>query len=654
MFLYKVSLPCSLYKNFTYGYDKLLQEGQFVVCNLRNKITIGVIVGTEKTYSGPVKNIEKVLQWKLAPSQMDFLRWLSNYTLTPLGMCCKLTLPFPIKEIEKLEKKFECLDWRINENKNLAKLNTEQNQSLIEIKKDSEKFSPFLLDGITGSGKTEVYFHAIHEALEKNKQTLVLLPEVSLTKQFVNRFESCFGIKPLVWHNKTTAKNKRLIFNTLYQNTPCVVVGARSSLFLPYKNLGLIVVDEEHDSSYKQEEQIIYNARDAAVMKAKFQKCPIILASATPSLETYHNAEKKLYKTLLLKSRYTQTELPGINLVDMRKKGNKNKKIHFISHELLEGIKENILKKEQTLLFINRRGYSPLLLCDACGFRYDCANCSATLVYHEKENKLKCHHCNHIEAYPQFCKNCGTKDQFFPCGPGIEKLSKEVKQLFPNTSVLEISSDTLSSPKTMDEAFEKITTNQANIIIGTQLMAKGHHFPNLTLVGVIDADMGLSGIDLRACEKTFQLLFQVIGRAGREAKKGKIYIQTHNPENAIIESLKNYDKDSFLQEEYNQRKIFQMPPFSKLASITLSSRKKEDLLKAVSKVSKKIPHSKNFQIIGPSTPPLSKVRGKERRRFLLIAEKEANRQKFISEWLFKEKFPHSVQLSIDIDPISFM
>lgn len=654
--LYKVALPTSLHRQFTYESDDHLKLGQFISCPLRGKQSIGMIIDEDKSYKGLVKKISDVLPWCLNPEQLKFLNWISHYTLTPLGMCTKLMLPFAPKEIEKLTKEIlkpQSLTFDKLTIRNAFTLTNDQKKAVESIRNKANSFAPFLLDGMTGSGKTEVYFDIISDILEKKQQCLILLPEIALSTQWIKRFEDRFGVSPYLWHSQTTSKNKRHVFNQIYKGEPAIVVGARSSLFLPFQNLKFIVVDEEHESSYKQEEQLIYNARDAAIMRAHFENCPILLASATPSLESYHNAKIGRYETLTLEKRYTSVDLPPITIIDRRQKS-KDRRSLYISPPLIKAIQSTIEKQEQSLLFINRRGYAPLTLCNACGHRFECPHCTATLIHHEKTNTLKCHHCNHKENFPDFCPDCGSKDQFIPCGPGVERLYEEAKIIFPDARILVMSSDMFASAKKMKEAIHQILNQEVDIIIGTQIMAKGHHFPNLTLIGVIDADMGLSGMDLRACEKTFQLLFQVAGRAGRSDKQGHIYIQTHNPDHPVIHNLTTYDKKGFLESELEQREAFNMPPFSKLVSITLSSRYKDDLLTACQHLSKTRPIIENLQILGPSIPPIAIVRGLERRRFLVLAEKSLNRQNIIATWVFKTKIPKSVRVSIDIDPLSFL
>ncbi|CAO5674273.1 MAG: Primosomal protein N' [Holosporales bacterium] len=655
MHLYDIALPTPLYKSFTYQSNELLKAGQFVIVPLRNSRTVGLVLKEVQTFNkGILKEIQEVLPWCLTPSQHEFLLWISNYTLSPLGLCQKMMLPFALNEIQKMLKKPLLLQGTENVAlKKIVTLTPDQQFATNEIKKSLNTFTPFLLDGITGSGKTEVYFDVIFDILKNKNQALVLLPEISLTKQWVDRFYERFGFMPHLWHSQIGMKEKRAVFQSLYQGVPLVIVGARSALFLPFKNLKLIVVDEEHDTSYKQEEQLIYNARDAAIVRAKIEQCPIILSSATPSLETYYNSVLQKFKTLTLKNRFKNQELPPVYLVDKRQKS-ETEKGKYISKTVLKELEKNLKNKEQSLLFLNRRGFSPLTLCGACGHRLDCKGCTSYLTYHEKTQTLKCHHCHHEEAFPSCCKECGAKGEFVACGPGVERLSKEVKERFPKAKVLVVSSDMMTSVLKMKEMIDQILNEEVDIIIGTQLMAKGHHFPKLTFIGVIDADVGLSGIDLRAVEKTFQLLFQVAGRAGREDLKGRVFIQTYQIDHPVMQSLKNYDKESFLKAELCQREAFHMPPFSKLAMITLQSRSKEDLHQAAYHLTKTKPSINHLEILGPTPPPLSQVRGYFRERFLILAQKDINRQHIIRDWIFNTRIPKSVRIIIDIDPLSFI
>lgn len=652
---FQVVVPTPLFKPFTYESDEDLAIGQLVIVPLRSSFVVGMIGAIESDFKGTVRDIDLVLPWHLNKNQITFLKWMSDYTMTPFGLCVKLMIPFPFKEIQKMlkTKRLEDKDKFSFIKTSSITLTSDQKQASLHIQKKIGTFTPFLLDGITGSGKTEVYFDVIRKILEKGQQALVLLPEITLTTQWLERFQEQFGFKPYLWHSHVNTKQKREIYLSVYRGDSCVVVGARSALFLPFQKLGFIVVDEEHDTSYKQEEQLIYNARDAAVQRAKIEECPIVLASATPSLETYHNGQTGRYTVLKLQSRYGVNELPQINVIDKRLKEEKIKG-KFLSKTLVQKIEENLQKKEQTLLFINRRGFAPLTLCSDCGYRFQCKGCSAWLVHHEKKNILKCHHCNHEEGYPSFCPECGTKESLVPCGPGVERLNEEIEKSFPKARILVVSSDMLTSKTIMESVIHDILSEDVDIIIGTQLMAKGHHFPKLTLIGIVDSDMGLSGMDLRAAEKTFQLLYQVAGRAGREHLKGEIYLQTYNPEHPLIKALMAYDLEGFFKAELGQREIFHMPPFSKLLTITLQSPHKNDLEKAAYHLSKSAPTDENFQILGPTPPPFSILRGMHRERFLVIAEKSVQRQKIISAWVFKTKLPKSVRVMIDVDPVSFL
>lgn len=651
MLHYQVALPTPLFQSLTYAYDGDLSVGQMVVVPLRSTMMIGIIIQKESAYQGATKEIHTILPWQLNQKQINFLTWLSQYTMNPFGLCAKLMMPLPLKEFEKIIQKPSALPPPLPLQSSLnVVLTPDQQEACEKIEKVQDVFTPFLLDGMTGSGKTEVYFHIIHRCLLDKKQALVLLPEIALTEQWVMRFEDRFGFKPDLWHSQLTPKNRRLLFEKIYNGAPCVVVGARSALFLPFQNLRIIVVDEEHDSSYKQEDQLIYNARDAAIVRAQHEACPIILASATPSLETYYNAKQGKYELLILKSRYGVEEMPTIHIIDRR---DKKKSKAYISPPLEQAVTQALQRQEQSLLFVNRRGFAPLTLCQACGHRFECKSCSSWLTHHEKSHILKCHHCLDTQAYPNHCPQCGVTDAFVACGPGVERLHEEAKTLFPQARFLVMSSDMIDAAPKMKEAMAKIINHEVDIIIGTQLMAKGHHFPKLTIVGAVDADMGLNGMDLRACEKTFQLLYQVAGRAGRDALKGHIYLQTYNPDHPVIQNLKNYDKDAFLQAELDQREAFHMPPFSKIALITLSSRNITDLDTATKILYTQQPQHDDIQILGPSIPHLAKVKGEYRKRFLLMTKKTGHRQSYIHQWIFQKKLPRSVRIYIDIDPLNF-
>ncbi|PIZ34009.1 MAG: primosomal protein N' [Alphaproteobacteria bacterium CG_4_10_14_0_8_um_filter_37_21] len=655
---YQVAIATPLFKKFTYAYDDDLMPGQVVVVPLRGKSVVGVVAAEKSNYKGLVKDIIKTLPYVLNAKQTDFCAWLSDYTLTPYGQCTRMMASLPLKEFERLtkdgaENKDIALTVAFKSAQKNIVLTGEQQHAVGCLQKNYHNFYPALLDGMTGSGKTEVYFKCIEDVLKLGGQALVLLPEITLSEQWIMRFKEHFGFEPLQWHSKTTPKSKRIAYQTVYEGKSCVVVGARSGLFLPFQKLNFIVVDEEHDASYKQEEKVIYNARDAAVYLGKVNKCPVVLASATPCLETYHNAVEGRYAHLKLKSRYGVETLPEVKIIDQRTQDPYAKKT-YISDPLIEQTQKALNRNEQILFFVNKRGFSPLTLCKACGHRFECNSCSGWLTHHQKTKELKCHHCAHSEQYPPHCPACGTKDQLTGCGPGVERLLEESQKHFPKARHLVVSSDMMESNTARQEAIQSILNHQVDIIIGTQMMAKGHHFPLLTLIGIIDGDMGLSGMDLRACEKTFQMMFQVAGRAGREHLNGQVFLQTYNPDHPVIQAIKNYDRDAFLKAELQQRKEFSMPPFSRLISITLSSLSKDLLYRAGKKLASRVPKVEGVQVLGPTVPPHAMIRGQHRLRFLMMSALQVNRHEIVKFWILKSNLPSQVRKHIDVDPLSFM
>lgn len=513
-------------------------------------------------------------------------------------------------------------------------------------------FKPFVLEGVTGSGKTEVYFEGIKEAIDQGKQSLILVPEISLSIQWVERFKKRFGIAPTLWHSDIPLSQKKKTWRAIAEVTAQVIVGARSALFLPYKNLGYIVVDEEHDHSYKQETSVIYQARDLAIMRGYKNHCPVILSSATPSLETLHNVDLGKYQHLHLPERHGASTLPKVAILDT-KLSKKTKKAQWISEALQEEIKKTLEKKEQVLLFLNRRGYSPLIICHACGHHMECPNCSVWLVYHKKGNSLQCHHCHYKQVFPKTCPECGEEDTLRPCGPGVERVAEEVDLLYPDARTLIMTSDTLASPKTVEAHIQQIQNQEVDIIIGTQVMAKGHHFPTLTLVGVVDGDLGLGGGDLRAAETTYQLLHQVGGRAGRADLEGRVFIQTHNPDHPVMQALKAHNHKAFLALETEGRKLLNLPPFGKLASLIVSGKDPQKTEQFVQHLATLAPHHPEVEVLGPSPAPLHQLHRWYRWRFLIKTKKTISPQKFLTLWLEKTDTPSSMKIQVDIDPYSF-
>ena len=537
-------------------------------------------------------------------------------------------------------------------------LNSEQKNAVEKINVSIKKKKPdcFLLDGVPGSGKTETYFQTVKTCLDEGKQILILLPEISLTPDWEKRFHQSFSFAPLVWHSGITKTKKKQIWLSALNSSAGVIVGARSALMLPILNLGLIIVDEEHDPAFKQEEGVRYNARDMAIYKAIRSSVPIVLASATPSLETYHNMKIGKYIHLTLPKRATGAALPDIKLIDL--KANTPERGKWISSVLTNEIKSKLDNREQSLLFLNRRGYAPLTICNSCGNKIKCVNCETWLVEHRSQNTLVCHHCGYTKRISNTCDICGAEGQIKACGPGVERIEEEINQLFPEAKLTVLSSDTMKSQKTLVKTLEKIKNNKVDIIIGTQMIAKGHDFPDLKLVGIIDSDVGLSGGDLRASERSFQLLQQVSGRSGihsiDEQNKGIVFLQTYDNENPIIRAIAKNNRDDFFEKELSSRKNANMPPYGRLAALILSSKYERKLDGFASELLRVAPLFKNVKIFGPAPAPLYFLRGKYRRRFLIKSDKTVNIQDVLLNWTNKIKTPHNVKLTIDIDPFSFM
>lgn len=513
-------------------------------------------------------------------------------------------------------------------------------------------FTPFLLDGVTGSGKTETYFEALAEALRIGRQALVLLPEIALTENFLARFAARFGAAPVLWHSSLKATERRRAWRAIAGGEAQVVVGARSALFLPYARLGLIVVDEAHEVSFKQGEGVRYNARDVAVMRARFEEIPVILASATPALESLHMAAQGVYQKLELPSRFGGASLPRIALIDLTKE--KPGRQRWLARPLVEALRARLEKGEQSLLFLNRRGYAPLTLCRNCGHRFKCPSCSAWLVEHRLSARLVCHHCGFETKVPEACPECGERDCLVACGPGVERIAEEVRALFPEARIQLATSDTLDTPERAAAFIAAAESKAIDIIIGTQLVTKGFHFPELTLVGVVDADLGLEGGDLRAAERTYAQIAQVAGRAGRGAKPGEVLIQTRHPETPVIAALAAGDRDAFYAAETEARRHAGAPPFGRWAAIILSSESEQEARQAAVRLGEVRPRLADIQILGPAPAPLALLRGRYRYRFLVNARRSANLQACLREWLGKVSFAPGVRVGVDVDPYSFV
>ena len=537
-----------------------------------------------------------------------------------------------------------------------VKLTSEQQFAADDLKKKiGNGFRATLLNGVTGSGKTEVYFEAVAEAIAQGKQVLIMVPEIGLTSQWLGRFEQRFGVKPAKWHSALGNRERIDTWKAVSEGRARVVVGARSALFLPYADLGLIVVDESHDQSFKQEDVVNYQGRDMAVARAKFEKIPVVLATATPDLETVANVEAGKYDELKLQSRYAEASLPEIKIIDL--KADKPLKgswgTSWISPTLVEQIKQNLDKGEQTMLFLNRRGYAPLMICRDCGYKIQCPHCTAWLTEHRKAKKLICHHCGFVTETPICCPDCHSESGLTACGPGVERVAEEMKYRFPLARVKVLSSDFTTNFKEIYSVVKEMENGEIDVLIGTQILAKGHHFPALTLVGIIDADLGLMGSDLRAGERTFQLLSQVSGRAGRGEKKGSVYVQTLYPENAVLKALLKNDANEFLDLEKKSRKMLKMPPYGKLASVIVSGVNPDNTQRVAQWLGQAAFNDAKISTLGPAPAPIFMLRNKYRYRLLLKTAPDIPIQRVLQEWLSKVKVPATVRVEVDIDPYSF-
>lgn len=533
---------------------------------------------------------------------------------------------------------------------------TEDQDAAAQVLRDgvrSRKYGTTLLRGVTGSGKTEVYMEAVAECLKQGRQALVLLPEIALTSEFLKRVEARFGARPAEWHSGVTMTERRRCWRMVGEGEAQLVVGARSALYLPFRELGLVVVDEEHDSSYKQEDGVLYSARDMAVMRASLCDAQVVLASATPSLETWANAEAGKYTHLELKSRFGPAILPDMRTIDMRAQELPSNR--WISHTLRQAVNARIEKGEQSLLFLNRRGYAPVTICRACGHQIGCDHCDARMVEHRFLKRLVCHQCGETKPIPDACPSCEAEGKLAPVGPGVERLAEEVRETFPDARVAVLSSDLFGSARALKEQVELIAAGGADIIIGTQMVAKGHNFPLLTLVGVIDADLGLQGSDLRAAERTFQLIRQVAGRAGRAEVPGVALLQTCQPEHPVIRAIVAGDEEAFWKAEAMERRGAGVPPYGRLAGIVLSSPDVQEVFDLGNAMARNDGPLRQIgaQLFGPAPAPIARIRGRHRVRLLVKAEKGAPLQAALARWLRQFPVKGELRISVDIDPQSF-
>jgi primosomal protein N' (replication factor Y) len=514
-------------------------------------------------------------------------------------------------------------------------------------------FSVTLIDGVTGSGKTEVYFEAVAEIIRNGKQTLILMPEIALTAQFLDRFSERFGTRPAEWHSQLAPRRRARTWRAVADNEVKVIVGARSALFLPYADPGLIIVDEEHDQAYKQEDGVHYHARDMAVVRASLAKIPVVLSSATPSVETEVNARRGRYRRLHLPERFGGQHMPQVETIDLKREGPPRGR--FIAPRLVEAVKIALERGEQALLFLNRRGYAPLTLCRACGYRLQCQNCDAWLVEHRFRRRLVCHHCGFAMPLPEACPKCQATESFAAVGPGVERLQEEVHALFPDARVIVLSSDLVESVERLREELDEVAEGKFDIVIGTQLVAKGHHFPRLNLVGIVDADLGLANGDPRAAERSFQLLHQVAGRAGREAGRGLGFLQTHQPEHPVMRALVSGDREAFYTREIEERERAGYPPFGRLAALIVSGGDRHETEAFARKLAVAAPLDEAVRVLGPAEAPLAIVRGRYRYRLLVKSPRAYDLPGYLRGWLSNApKTRGTLKLEVDVDPQSFL
>jgi primosomal protein N' (replication factor Y) len=537
-----------------------------------------------------------------------------------------------------------------------ADLNPGQAAAHILLRNEAAKmsFAPVLLDGVTGSGKTEVYLESVADILRERpeSQVLILLPEIALTQAVLGRLKARFGVEVAQWHANISNGSRRRIWEGVAAGRIRLVVGARSALFLPFPKLGLIVIDEEHDSSYKQEEGVRYHARDLAVFRARQDGAMVVMASATPSLETLTNAEKGRYAWIRLGERHGTAQLPDIALIDM--KAHPPDKGYWLSDPLVAEILDTLKRREQVMLFLNRRGYAPLVLCKACGEKLSAPNTDSWLVEHRSTGRLVCHLTGFSMKKPAACPHCGAKDSLTSIGPGVERILEEVEHRFPEARAEVFSSDTAPDAATSASLIRRIEDGEVDIVIATQAAAKGHNFPNLTLVGIVDADLGLKGGDLRAAERTFQLLAQATGRAGRKVKPGRAVIQTYSPEHPVMQALQHQDREAFYAYESMSREIAKFPPFGRLGAVILQGRDPAQLNRFAHELTLVIPNSPGIDVYGPADAPLALVRGQWRKRFLVRADRNRDLQGFLAHWLTSVKRPNAIRQIVDIDPYNFL
>ena len=648
---FPILLPNIFNHPFTYESDLNLKVGDYVVVPFgKSKIT-GVVWDEFEKKNNKNFKLKSVLKklnvTPLKKTTIKFLNWFAEYNIIPKGMALKLVL-LSSNAVEKFQKEaFKTFNNNIKPNE--IKLSEEQKKSLKKMNISNDKFRVHVLQGTTGSGKTIVYFSALKEIINKGFQGLILLPEIGLTSQFEKKFLEFFGITPAVWHSGISKKKKEIIWSGVANGEIKVVIGARSSLFLPFKKLGLIIVDEEHDQSYKQDEGVIYNARDMAISRASFENIPINLITAVPSIETYENVKKGKYSISRLEKRYQNASLPNYEIINLNE--TKLEKQSWLSKKIIDKVNSHLDKNDQVLFFLNRRGFSPNVLCNKCFNTYSCPNCSINLVYHKNKNNLLCHYCGFKSSLKKNCVKDGDCEFIFS-GPGVERISEEVKKKFPSKKIEIFSSDTMNKKDSIIK-LEKIINNQVQILVGTQLISKGFHFPSLNCIVVVDIDLTSQGHDLRGAEKNLQLYHQLSGRAGRTGKPATVYFQTYNTNTGMISDLTNSNPDIFLNKELEIRRQNNLPPFQRFISLILTGDNEAKLEKEAFKFKISIENKITGKILGPVSAPIFRLRKKYRIRLLIRGTKTLKLQSSLAFIISNYKFRPGIKLSVDVDPINF-
>ena len=648
---YPILLPNIFNYPFTYESNLKLKEGDFVEVPFGKSKIVGIVWNEFEKKNKKEFKIKKIIKkleiHPIKKNTLEFLNWFAEYNIVPKGMALK-SLLIGSKPNKKFDTKFY-EDYILKKRLSSFKLTDEQRNSLIQINNSNKKFNVHVLQGTTGSGKTIVYFEALKKKINKGDQALIMLPEIGLTSQFEKKFFDFFKFKPAVWHSGVSKKNKEIIWSGIYSGKIKVVIGARSSLFLPFQNLGLIIVDEEHDQSYKQDEGIIYNARDMAIARASFEKIPINLITSVPSVETFENIRKGKYNISKLEQRYKNASLPNYEIINLNNA--KLSKQSWISKEIIQKVNFHLARNDQVLFFLNRRGFSPNVLCRKCFVSYSCPNCSINLVYHKNKDNLLCHYCGFKTSLIRNCSQDGSCDFIFS-GPGVERISEEVKKNFPHKKIEIFSSDTMNK-KNSKEKLEKIINNEIEILIGTQLISKGFHFPNLNCIVVVDINLSSYGHDLRGAEKNLQLYHQLSGRAGRTGQPSTVYFQTYSHNSTMINDITNKNPNIFLEKEIEIRKKNNLPPFQRFISLILLGENESKLEKEAIKFKLFLENKIIGKVLGPVNAPIFRLKGKYRIRLLIRGPKNLKLQKTLSTLITKYKFLPGIKLSVDVDPISF-